>query len=396
MSCPFDRKPTVKDPEDDFIDISPPSRYTSTIPLRFLHISPTEYPVYLLNTTNHSDHMRKIRTLSLGCKLSTYDEFKSEGNKFYQLEDYDRALECYEHAYGLFKYLEIKDDNPTDRFDIIFPEGTPEENELRNKAVVQILSNLAYCFIKLRNFDEACEAVKEALEIKPNDPMLISIQIKIKLANVRYDNMKKILKNIKKISKIDKKYEVLVEKFNSVCAIRDEIIDKIYKIVASSYVKHEVDFFSEYGNEKELEHRIVEKMQEKYYQIIEFYIENSKTGNLPRIREELKAVQMILYKMDFAFAIDSKNSRLINEIKSLTGKSDSIIPSLLDAVKRVCISLLFNEGKFNEQLLSFCMEKCTQDERKKQKITIKKSNAWTWYLLYSVIPIIIGGLVYRF
>ena len=100
--------------------------------------------------------------------------------------------------------------------------------------------------------------------------------------------------------------------------------------------------------------------------------------------------------MDFAFAIDSKNSRLINEIKSLTGKSDSIIPSLLDAVKRVCISLLFNEGKFNEQLLSFCMEKCTQDERKKQKITIKKSNAWTWYLLYSVIPIIIGGLVYRF
>jgi hypothetical protein len=178
-------------------------------------------------------------------------------------------------------------------------------------------------------------------------------------------------------------------------AAREEITGKIYKSIAASYVKNDWDLEFEISSEKELEHRIIEEMQEKYYEMIEFYMENNKSANLSKIREELQQLQMILFKMDFTFAVDDKDVKLLSEIKEAGGKADKIVIPMLDSVKRVHVSLCFNEGKFNQQLLSFCMEKCSESEKKKQKVQTKKTSGWTKYLVFFIIPVVVGGLVYR-
>lgn len=401
MACPFIRNPSqtkTSNPNELEIELVCPCKYTSTLPNQYLSQNNLQgYPVYLRNTVFHTGHMQKIRILGIDIKLAAYDDFIKEGNKFYHLEDYDRALDCYEHAYGLFKYIEGKGEGGSilDHYDIVFTEGKNElEIDLRNKALTTVLGNFVHTFVKLRNFKEAGEAVKESLELKPNDPDLLIIQAKIRLCNLSYRNLPKVLKSIKKVVKINKKYEFMLQKYKENLENRNKLIEKIYQKIIRSYVKSKWEEENTVSAEKELEHRIIEKMQEKYYEMIEFYLQNNKSGNLIRIREELKGVQLILFKMNLAFSIDGKDEKFLEILNSQSGKRE-VAGTVLDMVKRVYISMRFKERKLNEQLLTYCMGKCSEEERKKHKGNYKNNGSWVGYFVVSLVPVVIGAMLYR-
>lgn len=402
MACPFIRNSNqskVSNPNVLEIDLACACKYIPTLPNQYVSQNNLlGYPVYLRNTVFHTSHMQKIRTLGVEAKLAAFDDFIKEGNKFYHLEDYDRALDCYEHAYGLFKYIEGKGEGnmSLEHYDVVITEAKIDsEIEIRNKALITVLSNFTHTFVKLRNFKEAGEAVKESLELKPNDPDLLIMQAKIRLCNLSYKNLPKVLKSIKKVVKINQKFEFMLQKYKENLEARNQIIEKIYSKIISSYVKSKWEGGNTVSVEKELEHKIVEKMQEKYYEMIEFYLENNKSSNLNRVREELKELQMVLFKMDLAFSIDGKDEKFLDMLYAKNG-SKEVFPDALDSVKRFYISIAFNERKLNEQMLAYCIEKCSEEEERKKQKTVSKNNwGWIGYFLLSLAPVVVGGILYR-
>ncbi|OMJ78413.1 hypothetical protein SteCoe_21786 [Stentor coeruleus] len=372
------------------------------MPNRFTFLKPSLHshnlPVYLCNTLAHPLQLKKLRSMGIMEKLAPFDDFKKEANRLYHLEDYEKALDCYEHAYGIYKYLETKNKDNYEDVEIIISQGkNKEENSYRDLALISVLKAMSLSFGHLRNYSEACEAISEALELKPSDPKLLVLRSKFILSNLKEQNIQLALNDIEKAIENDQSYSNLQIKFQEIICQRKKMHEEILADLASSYTKCHWGYELEFNNEKELEHKIIEKMEEKYYEMIHFYLENNKSGNLVRIREEMKSLQMILYKMDFAYEVDENNPGLLAMIKekSQNEEEGKINVAALEAVKRTYVSLIFNEGKFNEQLLAYCMEKCTEEEKRKQKMQdSKEKGTWT-YMKASILVLVVAIVLYN-
>lgn len=408
MSCPFmssNPQKTDFDPDDFDIQLGCPITFISQVPDKYIHPKLSEksnqlhllkYPIYLKNTLFHPLQLKKIRNLEIIEKLMPFNDFKKEGNKNFHHEELDKAIDCYEHSYGIYKYLEIKNSdqqfNPNDINVVVSEPKNAEELNFRNSALACVLNNLAITFAKLHCFDEALMAVTEALEYRPLDPGLLVKRAKIKLSNLNHTNLEDAYKDIQNAVKINPKYTFMLNKYTEVVNNRNNIKKEIIEDIAKSYSKFDWDYSIEITKEKELEHKIIEKMEIKYYEMIEFYLENNKFGNLIRIREEMKTLLIILYKMNFIFDLNPEDPVVLNAISNkIENELDKKInTSAFDAIKRTHISLVFNEGKFNEQLLSYCMEKCSEEERIKSKLYVKAKTTSFSYFQIAFLGVVIA------
>lgn len=67
------------------------------------------YPIYLQHTLFYSsEDLQKIRTFECCSRFMAYEELRERGNKEYHQGKYNGALEYYERALSLFKWLEYK------------------------------------------------------------------------------------------------------------------------------------------------------------------------------------------------------------------------------------------------------------------------------------------------
>lgn len=65
------------------------------------------YPIYLKHTLFFNDDtMKKVRNLEVSQRFFAYDKLKEKGNKHYNRGEFDTALEYYERAFGVFKWLD--------------------------------------------------------------------------------------------------------------------------------------------------------------------------------------------------------------------------------------------------------------------------------------------------
>ena len=403
MSCPFMGKNSEiknSDPDDFEIEVACPLRFFCQIPEKYIYnklgekasiIPLHNFPIYLRNTLFHPIQIKKLRTLEIIEKLIPFDDFKKEGNKLYHLEEYDKAIECYEHAYSIYKYLELLDSSNSTDVKIILTESvTTEEVSFRNMALITILSNLASAFMKLRSFDQAFAAVTEALEFKPKDPNLLIKKAKIRLSNLKDSKFEEAIKDIESACIFNSKFQFMIEKYHEIVNYRKKITNDLIVHISNSYLKDTCAYDFEINQEKELEHRILQMMEEKYYEIIQFYLENNKYANLAKIREEVKVLQIVLFKMEFIFYFNADNSTFTSLVEEKIGKDKKINLAVLDTVKRSYISIVFTEGKFNEQLLSFCMEKIRDESHAKIKT---HESFWAFEKKYFVISAFILGVV---
>lgn len=383
MSCPFvhsDLQASGADPNEFEIEVNCPMNYVTDLSEKYLHPSLSEkenqnllskFPVYLKNTLSHPIQIQKLRKINPIEKIVPFMDFQREGSKFYHKEEFEKAIECYEHCYGMYKYLEIIPSghylSESDIHVIVSETKTSEELKIRDSAIITILYRLILAFVKLRYFSEAMAATNEGLEIDPDHAGLKVARAKIRLCNIRDNRMDLALEDIEKAISLKKGYEKVLIQYKETLNYREKIFEDIILRIAKSYFKLNWGCNSEVSVHKEIEHVILERMEGKYYDMIGFYLVNGKFGNLARVRDEMRRLQMVVFKMDFAFALEPDNQQLIEAIKSCSDKKEQEIISRprLDLVKRSCITMLFTEEKFNNQLLSYCMHKCTEEEKVK-------------------------------
>jgi hypothetical protein len=68
-----------------------------------------KYPVFLKHTLLHPEGINKVRNADFGNAFFVFDDIKTEGNLYYEDQEFYTALEFYEQAYSCFQWLEYTD-----------------------------------------------------------------------------------------------------------------------------------------------------------------------------------------------------------------------------------------------------------------------------------------------
>ena len=410
MTCPFmqgSSSAKLSDPSDYEIELACPVLSISDIPAKFLSSSQrdpqnkslfSQFPIYLKNTLSHPLHIQELRSLRIEDQLLAFADFTKAGNRHFHSEEFEKSIECYEHSYSIFRYLSVKACSsqklaPEDVRVVTVDCKEPAEARLRNSAMVRVLSNLAQAFVRLRYYHEAMLAVNEALEIAPEEPQLLATRARIRLCNVKDQMIDSALADIENAAGISKGFQKLVQKFHEARGAREKIVEDVIGKIAGFYSELNWEYSSEVSGEKELEHIILGEMEKKYYEMIQFYLESGKMESLARIREEMKNLQMVLYKIDLAFGLDGEDERFGKAVMEKSGKNEiiKINPLALDIAKRTCITFLFSEGKFNNQMLAYCIEKCSAEEREKN--VRKNESSWLDCVSIPILLLILSILL---
>lgn len=58
------------------------------------------YPVFLKHTLLHPDGLNKVRSADFGNAFFVFDDLKTEGNLYYEDQEYYTALEFYEQVFS--------------------------------------------------------------------------------------------------------------------------------------------------------------------------------------------------------------------------------------------------------------------------------------------------------
>ena len=347
MSCPF-HSSNPSDPEEVQLDysysikaISPFQESIDYCELPELHkkrIIFNSYPIYLKNTLFHASHTKQLRTLELRQRLVYFNEFKRQGNIHFHSEEFERAQECYEHAYGLLKYLKFLEVHKTITDDIIslssFKPRCSHEAQTYSECLKQILSNMSKALIKTKNLEEARKALEEAGE-DPSAVLVFDLGTESEtLEQLVSEDAKKRLTKIR---------------------------DQEKKLVSEIISWLEENPSEPVSKELEFEYVVTIKMMQKYYEILKYYYSMHNYTQVQRVKDDMDGILEMYHKMKFYQNLNSGHY-LIQEALMQAGIFFNFEFSL-EAFKRFKISSAFNEAKYNDKLLDFCIEKCSEEKK---------------------------------
>lgn len=414
MACPFLAKQggsneNNKDPDEFLYEEGYEIPQTSPFQNLIDHCKPAEmadrrqkfekYSLYLKNTLFQPDHLKKLRKLEFMEKLVALDDFKKAGNKHYHAKEYEKALECYEFAYGIYKYLEFKTEEDSklkvitdDAIILVSPQPRePNEVKITKAAMVTILLNISSAMIPLKHYDEAIDALSEAIDYDPDNTHLYSKRCQTRLYNLgsSEDDLNLALLDAKRVAEAQSLNE-LVDKCEG--RLREFISEEtaIINEITISLSKHGVGESDEITEEIEFEQKVVNKMIEKYTEMLKFYQETNKYHQRIRIRKEMSDVQPIYYKMNRILHLNTQNLRFYQALKNAgLDPTDKKVQSSVESIKRFKISMSFTGGKFNDQLLNFCIDKCSEEERLKRKSQAKLQSKNGWGYTMPIIGVLI-------
>ena len=98
------------------------------------------YPIYLQHTLFYNgEDYQKVRSFECCSRFLAYEELREKGNKYFNKGQYSKALDYYERAMSLFRWLEHKEPKP----DLSFSEGQSHseissEDEMGSKVHLNI------------------------------------------------------------------------------------------------------------------------------------------------------------------------------------------------------------------------------------------------------------------
>ena len=92
-----------------------------------------QYPIYLKHTLFHNEeNMVKVRRMEISQRFFVYEQFREKGNKLFNKELYEDAIQCYELAASVFKWLELIDEDE-EEFKIYQQQRENKNHQNKNK-----------------------------------------------------------------------------------------------------------------------------------------------------------------------------------------------------------------------------------------------------------------------
>ena len=388
-----------------------------------------ELPRHLKYTIFYQDkkELQEIHKLEFPKVFFMFDELKQKGIRYYNRKKFREALEYFNYAYGLMKWVEFKDKKRQENFikkpsmnaildtDIeikkCYMDDPSAEEESYKSCVVYILLVMAYCFIELRHYSSAInclnECEKEAGDLIP-DVFLRRAQARMYKKNITKEELELAEKDLVKSIILAEKFNIELKKeydeFHPVYRTRyinldiyyltkkkmekikeEKINEEIYRIKRiigkicdkeHKNMKHEEAMFIEglVLSKKEDIYRyykVYKEMKKQYKQIIKFFSETNNPELLDLTYNEYEKFMDSYDKFKFYYNfefnnIDPKAINRLNEEEKKMIKDETKIDFYIKRLMHLCENI-YSFGYYNTDVFQFSLETVLEEENKQKE-----------------------------
>ncbi|CAG9329322.1 unnamed protein product [Blepharisma stoltei] len=356
-----------------------------------------DLPFYLQNSLFHHTFISRHRKTEFTNKVMIANELRESGNKNFHKGHFFKAFMCYDHCLGLFSWIELESQEDDEGLRII---QNPEMDELNEKArkgmISQVLLNLAAALIKMRNFKEALEVLKEAVLVSPKNLKNNGMRAICRAANKESDiaTLQLALDDATKAVEKHSVYQAIIEKINEILQDKYQEECLFYK----NFFKCVKDYSGVRPNtDYEFEHTVIKKLENKYQNMLIYYRESDILG---KVEEEHREVVKVCSKMNWISNL-SLNSPSILMAKHAEAAglntSDISIDNAFEGAKRLEIVKSFKEGKYNQRLLYQSIQETMEEfERNPKKEEVEEEDGWFTWQKGLIMFLICAILIYIF
>ncbi|CAG9316296.1 unnamed protein product [Blepharisma stoltei] len=337
-------------------------------------------PFYLQNSLFHHTFISRHRKTEFTNKVMIANELRESGNKNFHKGHYFKAFLCYDHCLGLFSWIEMESQEDDENLKII---QNPEEDQLNEKSrigmISQVLLNMAAALIKLRNFKEALDVLKEAILISPKNQKNNGMRAICRAANKESDisALQLALDDANKAAGKFAEYRTVIDYINEILREKYQEECQFYK----NFFKNVKEYSGTRPNtDYEFEHTVIKKLECKYQNMLIYYRESDILG---KVEDEHREVVKVCSKMNWISNLSLNSpSVLMSKHAEAVGLdiSDISIDNAFEGVKRLEIVKSFKEGKYNQRLLYQSIQETMEEfERNPKKEEIEEDEGcFTW------------------
>ena len=386
-------------------------------------------PRHLKYTLFYQDQpeLENIHKLEFPKVFFMFDELKQKGIRYYNRRKFREALEYFNYAYGLMKWVEFKDKERQKNFikkpsmnailddDIeiksCYMDEPKAEEESYKSCVVYILLVMAYCFIELRHYSSAInclnECEKEAGNLVP-DVFLRRAQALICKKNISKIELEKAEKDLEKSIQLAEKFNIELKKE----------YDEMHPVYRARYIKLDIYYLMKKKLEKIKEERINEEifrirriigkicdeehknmkleeallieglvlskkediyryykvfkeMKKQYKQIIKFFSETKNQELLDLTYDEYEKFMDSYdkFKFYYNFELDNIDPKAINRLNEEEKKminDETKYDFYLKRIMHICENI-YSHGYYNLDVFRFSLETVLEQEMKEKE-----------------------------
>ena len=386
-------------------------------------------PRHLKYTLFYQDkkELEEIHKLQFPKIFFMYDELKQKGIRYYNRGKFREALEYFNYAYGLLKWIEFKDKERQKTFiskpsmnaildsdiDIkkCFMDDPEAQEESYKSCVVYILLVMAYSFIELRHYSSAIQCLNECEEEVGDsvpDVFLRRAQAimtkknlsKIELKKAEEDLEKGIFLAKKFNSELEKEFDemhpvyraryikldiyyLIKKRFEKICEERiNEEVYKIRRIIGKicdedhKNMKHEEAMFIEglvLSRKEDIfrYYKVFKEMKKQYKYIIKFFSEtkNPEVVDLTYNEYEkfMDSYEKFKFYYNFEFNdIDPKSINRLTEEEKRMIEDESKNEFYIKRLMHLCENI-YSHGYYNVDVFQFSLETVLEEESKEKE-----------------------------
>ena len=386
-------------------------------------------PRHLKYTLFYQDQpeLENIHKLEFPKVFFMFDELKQKGIRYYNRRKFREALEYFNYAYGLMKWVEFKDKERQKNFikkpsmnailddDIeiksCYMDEPKAEEESYKSCVVYILLVMAYCFIELRHYSSAInclnECEKEAGDLVP-DVFLRRAQALICKKNISKIELENAEKDLEKSIQLAEKFNIELKKE----------YDEMHPVYRARYIKLDIYYLMKKKLEKIKEERINEEifrirriigkicdeehknmkleeallieglvlskkediyryykvfkeMKKQYKQIIKFFSETKNQELLDLTYDEYEKFMDSYdkFKFYYNFELDNIDPKAINRLNEEEKKminDETKYDFYLKRIMHICENI-YSHGYYNLDVFRFSLETVLEQEMKEKE-----------------------------
>ena len=383
-----------------------------------------KYPRHLKNTLFFQSQikLKNIHKQNFSQIYEIYLIIKNRGNDLYKCKKFKESLECFNYAYGLFKWIEFKNKNIkinsiNNEIFSILDEDIEEKKVIRENnndeklykgCLIYILEIMAYCYIQLRLYSSAIECLDECVNIAGNyfpDIYLRRAQARINNKKICDQELKIAEKDINKAinlallynSNIQKKYNnnnqklintdmyfKIKNKYNQIVQKRLEIkVNNIRNLLIKDLnIQNKVlsnsndnDSLFIFDQNVEKQYKILKEIKKKYNLAFKFFTESKNQAQLDLTYKEYESFYETFnkFKKFYKFSINTIENKVIDQLSDKEKKNlfDINNRKIIEKNKKCICQYIFINGNYNAELYKYVVDKILEEENNKKEIENK-------------------------